>query len=229
MYRHELKYIINDGMAQVLAARLKTLCRPDGHADETGRYRVSSLYFDDFCNTAVTDNLIGEARRKKFRIRIYNGSDAFIRLERKQKNGWGCLKESVVLSREDCERLIEGRTLNSNGNPFALDNGVLRDFTLMERTRLLRPRVIVDYTREAYVYEPGIVRVTMDRSVRAAMGTIDLFSEKAVYAPAFGPGDVILEIKYTGFLPGPIAALTQCAAIRQSASKYSQCRLAAQA
>jgi hypothetical protein len=229
MYRHELKYIINDGMAQILAARLKTLCRPDRHADESGRYRVSSLYFDDFCNTAVTDNLIGHARRKKFRIRIYNGSDAFIRLERKQKNGWGCQKESALLSRRDCERLMDGQTLSADGASLHGGNAVLRDFALMERTRLLRPRVIVDYIREAYIYEPGNVRVTMDRGVRAAVGTVDLFSGDAAYAPAFGPGDVILEIKYTGFLPGPIAALTQCAAVRQSASKYSQCRLAAQA
>jgi hypothetical protein len=226
MYRHELKYIINDGMAQMLASRLKTLCRPDRHADESGRYRVTSLYFDDFCNTAVTDNLIGQSRRKKFRIRIYNGSDTFIRLERKQKNGWGCLKESAMLTRIDCDRLCAGGAFGGVA-PLDCGSAVLRDFALAERTRLLRPRVIVDYVREAYLYEPGSVRVTLDRGVRAAVGTTDLFVPDAVYAPAFAPADVILEIKYTGFLPGPIAALTQCAARRQSASKYSQCRLAA--
>ena len=228
MYRHELKYIINDGMAQMLAARLKMLCRTDRHADESGRYRVSSLYFDDFCNTAVTDNLSGQSQRKKFRIRIYNGSDAFIRLERKQKNGWGCLKESAVLTRPDCERLCSGGTLNTDNVGLNCDSAVLRDFALMERTRLLRPRVIVDYVREAYIYEPGNVRITIDRGIRAAVGTTDLFSTDAVYTPAFNAGDIILEIKYTGFLPGPIAAMTQCAAHRQSASKYSRCRLAAQ-
>lgn len=228
MYRHEIKFIINNGTARMLASRLKTLCRPDGHADDSGCYRVTSLYFDDFCNSAVADNLSGQLKRKKFRIRIYNGSDTFIRLERKQKNGTGCFKDSAVLSRRDCSRLCAEDGFSSGCLPVADGSAVLRDFAVMSRVRLLRPRVIVDYIREAYIYEPGCVRITMDRCVRAAIGSTDLFQKDAVYTPALSPDDIILEVKYTGFLPGPIAALVQCAGRRQSASKYSLCRLAAQ-
>ena len=224
MYRHELKYIIDDGTARMLAARLKTVCRTDRNADfDTGRYRVTSLYFDDFCNSAVSDNLCGQQKRKKFRIRIYNGSDAVIKLERKAKDGMGCMKDSTTLSRESCDMIC------ASGMAFTdAGNAVLRDFALTSQLRLLRPRVIVDYIREAYVFEPGRVRITMDRSVRAAVGCVDLFSPDSMYAPAVAPCDVILEIKYTGFLPQHIASLVQCAAQRQSASKYTLCRLCAQ-
>ena len=105
MYRHELKYIVSDAAAQIISQRLSKLCSYDGHTDEHGRYRVSSLYFDDFCNSAVTDNLSGQLARKKLRIRMYNGNDGFIRLERKIKRAGGCRKESARISPEDYERI----------------------------------------------------------------------------------------------------------------------------
>jgi len=33
----------------------------------------------------------------------------------------------------------------------------------------LKPRTIVDYIREAYVYNPGNVRVTIDKSIRTGL------------------------------------------------------------
>jgi len=222
MYRHELKYIVSDAAAQVISQRLSKLCSYDGHADERGRYRVTSLYFDDFCNSAVEDNLSGQLARKKFRIRMYNGDNGFIRLERKIKRAGGCRKDSALLSPQDYERIRRG----DNAYFEASENPVLRDFAITAKLRLLKPRVVVDYTREAYVYEPGCVRVTFDRGVKASVGNPDLLDPNALFAPA-GDG-VILEVKYTGFLPGPIAGLVQqdCG-LRQAASKYTMCRMSA--
>ncbi len=222
MYRHELKYTVSDAAARIIAMRLEKLCRFDSHADEGGRYRVTSLYFDDYCNSAVQDNLSGQLSRKKFRIRMYNGDGGFIRLERKVKHAGGCRKDSVLLTREECARIQAGETafLQTSGSPVA------RDFATTAKLRLLKPRVVVDYSREAYVYEPGSVRITFDRDVRASVGGADLLDAEAVFAPA--SEGVILEVKYTGFLPGPIAALLQqgCT-LRQSASKYTMCRMCA--
>jgi hypothetical protein len=222
MYRHELKYIVSDAAAQIISQRLSKLCSYDGHADERGRYRVSSLYFDDFCNSAVADNLSGQLARKKFRIRMYNGNNGFIRLERKIKRAGGCRKDSALISPEDYERIRRGDVAYLE----ASDNPVLRDFAMNARLRLLKPRVVVDYNREAYVYEPGSVRVTFDRGVKASVGRPDLLNPNTIYAPA-GEG-VILEVKYTGFLPGAIAGLVQqdCG-LRQAASKYTMCRMSA--
>lgn len=222
MYRHELKYKVNDAAAQIISMRLSKLCQFDGHADEIGRYRVTSLYFDDFCNSAVADNLSGQLARKKFRIRIYNGDGGFIRLERKTKRGGACRKDSALLTVQDYMRIRSGDIAYLQASELA----VLRDFAATAKLRLLKPKVVVDYTREAYVYEPGNVRVTFDRSVKASVGRPDLFDPNAIYAPA--TDGVILEVKYTGFLPEPIAHLVQqgCG-LRQAASKYTMCRMSA--
>ena len=41
--------------------------------------------FDDYWDSAYTEKLMGVADRKKWRVRIYNYSDAGIRLERKKR------------------------------------------------------------------------------------------------------------------------------------------------
>ncbi|MDD4881730.1 MAG: hypothetical protein PHX10_09160 [Gallionellaceae bacterium] len=55
------------------------------------------------------------------------------------------------------------------------------------------------------------------------------YDRHAIFAPAMSTYDIILEIKYTGFLPKHIADMVQQgSSLRQSASKYTMCRLAAQ-
>lgn len=223
MYRQELKFLINDSTAHLIRTRLSSVCRPDKFADQNGQYRVTSLYFDDFCNSAVSDNLSGQFARKKFRIRIYNGNDTFIRMERKTKQGGAGYKQSAVLTKQQYDCILAGSYdfLRNTNNP------VLKDFYLVVRTRLLRPRVVVDYIREAFVYEPGRVRITLDKAISAS-STVDLFASSAVYAPVMDNGQMILEVKYTGFLPGNIARLiSHNGGLRQAASKYTLCRLKA--
>ena len=58
----------------------------DKHA-RAGGYTIRSLYFDDYCNSAYEEKDAGILMRKKYRVRIYNGSDKVIKLERKKKYG----------------------------------------------------------------------------------------------------------------------------------------------
>ena len=58
----------------------------DKHA-RAGGYTIRSLYFDDYCNSAYEEKDAGILMRKKYRVRIYNGSDKVIKLERKKKSG----------------------------------------------------------------------------------------------------------------------------------------------
>jgi len=224
MYRNELKYFISSASAHILSHKLRNICSTDGNADSDGRYRVTSLYFDDYADSAVSANLGGDARRKKFRIRVYNGSDTLIRLERKSKNGTGCKKDTAILTKGQYEMLLSGQYdfLQASRDPVMLDL-----YTSIQ-TRLLRPKVIVDYMREAYVYGPGNVRITLDRHVRSSIGNVDLFRSDGMFAPAMDTRDIILEVKYTGFLPRHIAEMVQQShSLRQSASKYTMCRLIA--
>lgn len=51
-YRHELKYLINEGEHAALACRMAPVFKLDKHA-RAGGYTIRSLYFDDYCNSAT--------------------------------------------------------------------------------------------------------------------------------------------------------------------------------
>lgn len=47
-YRHELKYLINEGEHAALACRMAPVFKLDKHA-RAGGYTIRSPYFDDYC------------------------------------------------------------------------------------------------------------------------------------------------------------------------------------
>lgn len=216
-FRHELKYLITPGDAELLKLRLGAIMRLDAKAEETGGYKVRSLYFDDLWNSAYEEKLMGVVSRCKYRIRIYNDSDKSINLERKLKRGNYIAKQSAALTRDEAEMLIGGEYGFLLNNPQQL----CREFYYECTTRLMRPRVIVDYERIPYTMPVGDVRITFDMDVRAALLSFDIFDPKLPALGVLEHGNMILEVKFTGLLPGILKkALPQRASQVLSASKY---------
>ena len=85
VWRHELKFVCTVPQLRIIESRIRPLLMPDPHTGPDGSYRISSVYFDDQWDTCFYENEDGTDPREKFRIRIYNGSDAKITLELKQK------------------------------------------------------------------------------------------------------------------------------------------------
>jgi hypothetical protein len=56
----------------------------DDHA-QGGFYKIRSVYFDDYWNTAYLDKIRGVQNRRKYRIRFYNDDDSRINLNAKLK------------------------------------------------------------------------------------------------------------------------------------------------
>ena len=83
-FRNEWKYLISTSEKEMLTLRLKPFLQPDPHAGEGGYY-IRSLYFDDYWNSAYAEKEAGVLMRKKYRIRIYNNNDKFIKLERQRE------------------------------------------------------------------------------------------------------------------------------------------------
>ena len=79
--RHEYKYYINDEVYHVLRRRLSMVMERDEHMIDDCGYLVSSIYFDDWYHSAMNEKIAGTRFRKKFRIRCYELSDRWIRLE----------------------------------------------------------------------------------------------------------------------------------------------------
>lgn len=218
-YRHELKYLISYGEKAALETRMRPVLRPDPHA-KNGGYFIRSLYFDDYWHSAYEEKDAGVLLRKKYRIRIYDGSDRIIKLERKKKFDSCIYKEDATLTRAEYERILSG------DYDFLLHapQPLCREFYHECISNLLRPRVIVDYDREPWILDAGTVRITFDKDVRAAVGGWDVFDPTLPTLPVLEPGKLVMEVKFTEFLPQIIRNLLPPKAQEWTAvSKYVLC------
>ena len=185
-FRNEWKYLISTSEKEMLMLRLKPFLQPDPHAGEGGYY-IRSLYFEDYWNSAYAEKEAGVLMRKKYRIRIYNNNDKFIKLERKKKFGSYIYKESAPLTREEVEKILKGDYAFLLYSPHSL----CREFYIECTCNMMRPRTIVDYERIPWILDAGTVRITFDSDVRAAIvcaGTWKTDSGSEVYrnaSPAF--------------------------------------------
>lgn len=220
-YRNELKYVISTTQLACLRSRMKSLMPLDEHVNEKGLYNIRSIYFDDYKNTCFYENEEGTSPREKFRIRTYNGNQNEINLELKKKKHGKIHKESCILSKEQCEKFFNGKGLEINGDYPAVFN----KFCIKYQAELYRPKVIVEYEREPYVYDMGNVRVTLDTDIRSS-NRIDSFFDKTVFArPIMPSGYHLLEVKYDEFLPDHIYRSLQLENLRLTTfSKYYLCR-----
>lgn len=219
--RHELKYHMNQGDAALLRNLMRGTLRPDSNANEYGEYHIRSLYFDDVYNTALVDKVAGVRDRDKYRIRIYNYSDSQIRLERKTKRGDYIEKTSATITRRLAEKIMAG---NASGLE-KIDHPLIHDLYVQMTTRLLRPVVIVDYVREAYVHPAENTRITLDKYLHTGVMSRDLFNPNLPTLPVLDPDTVILEVKYDRRLPGYLPALLgSIRGTRSAISKYVLCR-----
>lgn len=219
-YRHEWKHEISLADRMVLRARLAAVCRADGHA-VNGTYLVRSLYFDNPADKVLREKIDGVNRREKFRIRCYNGDLSLIHLEKKSKRGGLGTKETAELSAAEAQAVVDGEL------DWMMDSGrpLVQELYHKMRTQGLRPRTIVDYTREPFVYGPGNVRVTLDYDIRTGLGCTDFLNSSCVTIPAGGPA-AVLEVKWDAFLPDIIRDAVQLEGRRASAfSKYAACRI----
>lgn len=228
--RHELKHHLTFMHYRILRQKLGTVLKLDSHAGPDGRYHIRSLYFDDFKNTAYFDKAAGVPTRKKYRMRIYNLCDDFIKFERKNKFNEYVFKETAMLTRDEADRIINGDIafLAESDNPF------LRQFYFESRCNLLHPVVMVDYLREAYVHPVGDVRITFDIDVSTAIGPVSFFDRNTSTVTVCEEPGVILEVKFGDVLPQfirgmfpndiqPRAALGKFAACRGSKGVLLDC------
>ncbi|WP_029233149.1 polyphosphate polymerase domain-containing protein [Butyrivibrio sp. VCB2006] len=218
-FRHEWKYLINYGDFEALKTRMSPYFSLDPNAVD-GQYLIRSLYFDDYMNSAYEEKNMGIQFRKKYRIRIYNFSDRSIKLERKIKNGKYIFKEAAKLTKQQVYDILDGNY------DFLLqsDNNFLREFYYECVSKMLRPRVIVDYDRAPYILDAGTVRITFDMKVRAAVGSFDIFDGTLPTLSALPSDKLIMEVKYTEFLPQIVRDLCPPASSEfVAASKFVLC------
>lgn len=220
-FRHELKYFINLGDYYTIKNRLKHFMVLDQNAGGAG-YKIRSLYFDNANNKALMEKISGINNREKFRIRFYNGNSSYIKLEKKSKINGLCRKEAERITEEECRKIIHGdiEFLKLSEKELFVEL-----YTKM-KGQLLKPKTIVDYDREAYIYPPGNVRVTFDKKVRTGIVNVNMFDNDAPTIDVIPNNQVILEVKFDEFLPEIIQDIVQTNnRSATSISKYVACRM----
>lgn len=217
-YRNEIKHEISLQDAEILRKRLNAVMKRDKYS-VNGKYFIRSLYFDNCFDKALNEKIDGVNYREKFRMRYYNLDPSLIHLEKKSKINGLCLKESTEISQKLADEIVHG-----NYEALATaDDRLLKEFYFKIKTQCLRPKTIVDYTREPFVYSPGNVRVTLDSNIRTGLNQTDFLNPDCVTLPT--GNTVILEVKWDEYLPDIIkraVALPSCSA--GAFSKYAVCR-----
>ncbi len=219
--RHELKYYINENNYECLKNKLRPIIKLDENGDKNGNYHIRSLYFDDIYDSSLYEKNYGVFTRKKYRIRIYNFSDKTIKLECKFKFGDYISKDSVAISFGEYENIMSG-----NYAFLSEENGLKQEFFRKITDGILRPKVIVDYMREAYIYCIGDVRITFDKNLSVGYNSNDIFNKDLASLSIFQEPTIILEVKFNDFLPQFIRGLLSISSHERCAvSKYLMCRV----
>lgn len=218
-FRHEIKHEISFADAAALRARLGAVCKPDGNS-QNGKYFIRSLYFDTPDDRALREKLDGVRDREKFRIRLYNNDPSFIRLEKKVKRGSLGYKLSERLTEDEARSLADGKYEWAKDDPRPL----LKELYRHSRIAGLGAKTVVDYTREAIVFEAGNVRVTLDYNIRTGLFGKELFGGNMPTLPV-PDSPIILEVKWDNYLPSIIKDIVRLDNRRAGAfSKYAACR-----
>lgn len=219
-FRHEVKHELSNLDMLILRQRLKAVMMPDSHA-KNGKYDIRSLYFDNLDDKALREKLDGVLIREKYRIRLYNHDTSVIHLERKFKRGGLGYKDSALLTPDQAQQIANG---DIRWMAESTDEVILGCYSRI-RNEGLAAKVIVDYTREPFVFGPGNVRVTLDYNIRTALRCTDFLNPHCTTVPVPN-SPCILEVKWSGYLPDVIRDMVQLGDRHSTAySKYAASRM----
>ncbi len=220
-FRHENKYEIDYGQYLCIRNRLRAIASSDPHTKEDGTYLIRSIYFDNAEDKALKEKIIGTGEREKFRIRYYNDDLEYVTLEKKQKIRDLCKKCECRLSKDEVCDILSGDTDFMKNHPAQL----VRELHAAMTMQGLRPKVLVSYKREPYIYAPGNVRVTFDSKIRTSVYSKDYLDDIHDISAMDEASMMIMEVKYDDFLPDIIKTIVnEGNIIQQSFSKYEASR-----
>ena len=204
-----------------LLAGCRQLMHRDEHSPERG-YPIRSLYFDDVYDSSVTEKLDGIEFRDKYRLRTYDPTLDWVKLERKRKNNNYVNKTSVKLSKAQAQELIDGN------HDVLLDVDTLgaRSIYFDFVRKRMTPSILIDYVREAYTLPYNNIRVTFDKQLAKATHDLNMFDPKIEMEQIQRDDVIIMEIKYDVALPTWLIHCLQLeSAVTSAISKYTQARI----
>ncbi|MCR5747915.1 MAG: polyphosphate polymerase domain-containing protein [Lachnospiraceae bacterium] len=216
-FRHEFKYVEPEVRLKASELRLTSFMKKDSHVSDKGFYSIRSLYFDDYYDSFINENIDGVDSREKWRIRIYDRKSDFISLERKSRKADLISKSSCTINKDIFENILKGKIDIGGDNP-----PLLNVFYTGMRTKLIRPAIIVEYERTPFIAKEGNTRITFDRNIRSSSELDALLADRELSSrPVLSSGQNLLEVKFDAFLPDHIGHAVETGQMRRSTfSKY---------
>jgi hypothetical protein len=191
--RFEEKYVLDPFQYRQVTTGIAGFMKRDNYS-EAGpkrRYFVGSLYFDTSEYRAYMEKITGERNRIKLRIRsytpIYNDAK-FVSVELKTRNGRLIIKYGTHAPISAYDRYME------TGSWGPTDDPVLIEFERIARVQCQKPKVVVEYEREAFSsLRPSALRISFDHAIRYTRAT-SLFPKTPIYR-CQPRNPIVLEIK----------------------------------
>jgi len=216
--RNELKYYISNIQYHALVNKLEHILKPDAHSKPREGYFIRSLYFDSHDDECLFDKQSGFMFRQKYRMRIYDTKTQWVKFEIKNKSNNQIFKESATISKESAYKIIDG----DYGELLTYNNPILNKIYKKFIEKIYTPKVIIDYTRDAFMFDFFNLRITFDKNMHSNNTDFDIFSDNLHTLPVILEQKQIIEIKYETVLPEFIHRTLQIdAAERMAISKYT--------
>jgi hypothetical protein len=216
--RSELKYYVSNLALHELISRLQHVLKPDGYSTPRGGYFIRSLYFDSHDDECLHEKQTGGMYRQKYRMRIYDTASDTVKFEIKNKWNNQIFKETATISAESAYRIIDGEY----SELLKYNNPILNKIYWKFSSKQYIPKTIIDYTRDAYMFDFFNIRITFDKDLHSNNTDFDLFSDNLQTIPVILEGKQILEIKYDKILPHFIQQTLQLNSFeRMAISKYT--------
>ena len=202
--RFELKYLLSLQQAERVKTDLQRYVVSDEHGRSSGRYALSSLYYDSPGLRCYRENEDGLKFRRKLRLRHYETGAVFtdespVFLEIKQRYDRVTQKRRTVLPYHAALRLCNDRQIPDHGPD---DRALIEEVYVFLWQCNLRPASIVRYDRQAFVgteYDRGL-RVTFDTSLSFQAQELHLHQAPSDL-PMLPANRVVMEIKVNERIP----------------------------
>ncbi len=184
-----------------------------------GSYLVRSLYYDTYYYKSYYEKMEGTYGRTKYRLRTYTDScenEPEVRAELKVRRGQALEKYSAFVPYRNYLYFIKNRTWPERNSP------VLIEFERQVHLHSLRPKILVEYYREAFrSREKNEMRISFDLQVCSCIS--DTLFPKVTFFRQHHPQNAVLEIKCKTHRPEWLGKLiSRYGLIYIANSKYTQ-------
>lgn len=196
--RREFKYLVPKHVLPRLRSAISATCVPDRYAGPDGTYRIRSLYLDTPRYDLFHANAREAPERFKARVRCYPDGLSPVFLEIKKRVLDTIVKTRAPVPPDRWVEIVEARLPTGEGDS-RLHGGRARErFLALAHTYQLRPVILVEYVREAYVSTvDAYARATFDTRITCqARHSLDLAADSRRWRVVPHPGRTVLEPAY---------------------------------